>query len=51
VQYLEGKCLGHRQGHFVRLEGEYGYTQAYIEPKRKDCPDCMTEIKKELNIQ
>jgi hypothetical protein len=50
VKWLDESCDKHGNSpRVVRLEGEYGYSQAIIDTKRKDCPQCMTELRESMN--
>lgn len=58
VQYLEGECKEHSYKDSELYSGDDGKLTSYIGMKevsryffhRRDCPDCMTEIKKSLEI-
>ena len=49
LKWLDEECQEHgNTPRVVRLEDIYGYSQAIIFPKRKDCPQCMEELKESV---
>jgi hypothetical protein len=52
VQFMEGECTEHTHIELAYIQDENTMRAMELNPQhRYDCPECMKQIKKELNIQ